>query len=184
MYDNRSVAAYIAFLRAINLGSRRVKMDRLREVFTELGFDDVRTYIASGNVFFESPSRSKTALTKQIEQRLAAEFGFAIPTMVRTVAEVEKAIARDSFRDVKVDEDTRLAVLFADSRIPKHTLPITSSKGDLTVVDATATELFVVMRIIGGRVPNPDSSLKKLLGVETTARFAHTLNKIVAAAKG
>lgn len=178
------MASYIAFLRAINLGSsRRVKMDRLREVFVDLGFDNVRTYIASGNVFFDSPSRSKAELTAKIEKRLEAEFGFAIPTMVRTIAEVEKAIARNSFRDVSVDKDTRLVVLFADGPVPKRALPIESPKGDITIVDATNSEIFVVMRIIGGRVPNPATSLKKEYGVETTARFAHTLEKIVAAAK-
>jgi len=178
-----TVATYIAFLRAINLGStRRVKMDRLREVFTELGFDNVRTYIASGNVFFESASRSKADLTKKIEARLVAEFGFEIPTMLRTIAEVEKAVARNSFRDVTVDDDTRLVVLFADGPVADLALPVASPNGALTVVDANGSELFVVMRIIDGRVPNPATWVKKTFLVETTARFAHTLEKIVAAA--
>ena len=178
------MASYIAFLRAINLGaSRRVKMERLRAALVDLGYDNVRTYIASGNVFFDSPSRSKAALVKQIEARLEAEFGFAIPAMVRTVAEIEKTVARDSFKDIVLDKDTRFVVLFADGKVPTLKLPKESQKGDVTIVDATSSELFVVIRIIGGRVPNPGPAIKKELGVETTARFAHTLEKILAAAK-
>lgn len=61
---------YVAFLRAINVGGRTVKMDRLREIFESLGLGDVETFIASGNVIFRSRSTKPQALEKKIERSL------------------------------------------------------------------------------------------------------------------
>jgi len=57
---------FIAFLRAINVGGHVVKMDQLRRFFEALGFANVETFIASGNVIFESKSKDPAALQRQI----------------------------------------------------------------------------------------------------------------------
>jgi uncharacterized protein (DUF1697 family) len=84
---------YIALLRGVNVGGRTVKMDKLRAVLTALGFDDVETLIASGNVLFRSPSRSDAALEKKIEAAIEKAFGFAVKTMVRSAAEMQRIAA-------------------------------------------------------------------------------------------
>ena len=67
----------IAFLRAINVGGHTVKMDRLRTLFEELGYANVATYIASGNVIFEMPRMSTQTLEAQIEHHLQQALGYA-----------------------------------------------------------------------------------------------------------
>ena len=62
----------VAFLRAINVGGHIVKMDQLRKLFAELGFANVETFIARGNVLFDSSSKSGPALEKKIEKHLKA----------------------------------------------------------------------------------------------------------------
>ena len=84
---------YIAFLRAINVGGRVVTMSRLREVFVGLGFRGVDTFIASGNVVFESRVADPAALERRIERALGAALGYEVATFVRTPAQVA-AIAR------------------------------------------------------------------------------------------
>lgn len=79
---------YVAFLRGINLGNRRIKMDRLRELFTELEFGCVETFIASGNVLFESGAADGRKLEKRIEDHLRRSLGYEVDTFVRTRAEV------------------------------------------------------------------------------------------------
>ena len=79
---------YIAFLRGINLGNRRLKMDDLRARFEELKFADVSTFIASGNVIFASKVADRRKLEKQIQDHLLASFGYGVDTFVRTRAEV------------------------------------------------------------------------------------------------
>ena len=84
---------YVAFLRAVNVGKRQVKMDRLRALFESMGFGDVETFIASGNVIFTSPEADARALERRIERELEKALGFAVETFIRTPAELD-AIAK------------------------------------------------------------------------------------------
>jgi uncharacterized protein (DUF1697 family) len=80
---------YVAFLRAINVGKRTVKMDPLRAIFQEMGFDDVETFIASGNVIFTAPSQDTRALEQRIEAGLKKALGYEVETFLRTPAELD-----------------------------------------------------------------------------------------------
>lgn len=80
----------IAFLRAVNVGGRVVKMDRLRRVFEGLGLANVETFIASGNVIFNGEGGAPDGLGTLIETALLAELGFAVEAFVRTDAEVDR----------------------------------------------------------------------------------------------
>ena len=90
---------YVALLRAINVGKRIVKMDRLRAEFEAIGFQNVETLIASGNVFFDSPSKSAAALEKRIEAQLLESLGYEVDTYVRTPAELAAVCAIQPFAD-------------------------------------------------------------------------------------
>lgn len=79
---------YIAFLRAINVGGHNVKMDHLRALFESLGFARVETFIASGNVLFESPSADLPALEARIEPGLRAALGYEVASFIRTPTEL------------------------------------------------------------------------------------------------
>ena len=81
---------YIAFLRGINLGGHNVKMDRLRVLFEELGLGDVTTFIASGNVIFDSDERDADTLADRIEAHLAQALGYDVPTFLRTDVELAR----------------------------------------------------------------------------------------------
>jgi uncharacterized protein (DUF1697 family) len=79
---------YIAFLRAINVGGHTVKMDVLRQPFEALGLAGVETFIASGNVVFETAAKTPRTLEKKIEQRLREALGYEVVTFIRTAAEL------------------------------------------------------------------------------------------------
>jgi len=81
---------YVAFLRAINVGGRFVKMAALAEHFRALGHGDVQTYINSGNVVFRSASRNAAALAAAIGQGLSPRLGFETHAFVRSVAQVHE----------------------------------------------------------------------------------------------
>jgi uncharacterized protein (DUF1697 family) len=78
------VPSYIAFLRGINVGGHRVKMDRLRGLFREMGFEGVSTVVASGNVLFEADSDDIGSLRQTIEGGLESALGYAVETFLRT----------------------------------------------------------------------------------------------------
>lgn len=87
----------VAFLRAINVGGRTVRMEELRRLFEELGLARVETFIASGNVAFESRSSNEAALAKRIEKQLAAGLGFEVDTFLRTDREVAQIAPQRPF---------------------------------------------------------------------------------------
>lgn len=129
---------YVAFLRGINLGKRRVKMDHLRDLFGEMGFTAVSTYIASGNVLFSSSSRSRSKLEALIEKELESALGYTVPTLVRTQADV-----------IRVVEDAPLGDLFNDGEKPSTQItffkqPIESELGQTFASLRTPTDAFAV----------------------------------------
>jgi uncharacterized protein (DUF1697 family) len=178
---------YIAFLRAVNVGKRKVPMAELRELLTGLGLDGVRTYIQTGNAFFQAPARaSRAKLTRRLEEAIEERFGFAVPTVVRTVDEVQAALDADPFADVTVTDDTRLALVFLTGPVPKGTtFPVVSPKGDFTILGLSdAGDAYLVDESrASGRPGNPGKFFEDALGAQGTARFWHTTAKIVAAAR-
>lgn len=92
-----SAQRYVALLRAINVGGHTVTMAQLRALFEELGFANVSTYIASGNVIFESAEAADEALEAQIERHLQQALGYEVTTFVRSVAELAAIAAYAPF---------------------------------------------------------------------------------------
>jgi uncharacterized protein (DUF1697 family) len=90
---------YAAFLRGINVGGTRIKKEALCEPFSALGFEDVTTFRASGNVLFEAPRSSAAKLAAQIEKRLADDLGFTrAVTFIRTGAEMRALAETQPFK--------------------------------------------------------------------------------------
>ena len=88
---------YVAFLRGMNLGKRRIKNDELRAEFEALGFEEVATFRASGNVIFAAAKKSEGALAKEIDGGLGEALGYVVPVFLRTDAEVAAIAAREPF---------------------------------------------------------------------------------------
>jgi uncharacterized protein (DUF1697 family) len=93
----------IAFLRAINVGGRYVKMDQLRAPFVELGFTDVSTFIASGNVIFVTAEALGPELEQRIEAALRQALGYEVATFLRTPAELAAIAAYRPFPAADLD---------------------------------------------------------------------------------
>ena len=88
---------YVAFLRGINLGKRRPPMSELKRLFEELGFTNVATFIARGNVLFETKSHDGTILEFRIEAHLEKSLGYGVATFIRSEAEVKAVLAYPAF---------------------------------------------------------------------------------------
>lgn len=123
-------------------------------------------------------------LTASIERHLAAALGYAVPTFLRTIAEVEQAIKRDPFRGIEVTPDTRLLVTFIPQALPDTlVLPHASPRGDYEVLSATHGEVFSVLRRIVDRPIDPVRFIERTCKMMSTSRFYSTLVKILEAAK-
>ncbi len=89
---------HVAFLRGMNLGGRRIKNEELQQHFEEMGFEEVATFRASGNVIFAMPKReAEGRLAQRIEAELGERLGYAVPVFLRTIEEVAAIAAREPF---------------------------------------------------------------------------------------
>jgi uncharacterized protein (DUF1697 family) len=175
---------YIAFLRGMNVPGRSVKMEYLRSLFTDMGFDSVRSYIQSGNVFFEADKTDRAVLSAQIGDHLRETLGYEVAVCLRTVPELEALIALDPFKDVTVTHDMRCCVVFTTERIdPDLALPLISPKKDMEIISSTACDAFVVWYLINGKAPAAKGFQERALGRDATTRYFHTVVKILDAAK-
>jgi uncharacterized protein (DUF1697 family) len=102
---------YAAFLRAINVGKRRVAMADLRRHLESLGFDEPRTLLASGNAAFHAPSRSAAAVERTLETGLAERLGFHSDAFVRNTAELDAILAHAPFGAIPAGVTVHIALL-------------------------------------------------------------------------
>jgi uncharacterized protein (DUF1697 family) len=160
----------------MNVGGHRVTMDRLRAEFEALGFDDVSTFIASGNVLF-STTGSRRSLESTIEARVTEQLGYDVPTFVRTASEVRKASALEPYGTI-ADGDTH-HILFlrkAPSASAKRATEALSNDQDRFEVHGT--ELH--WRIHGGLTDSSvkSSVLAKALEQPSTSPNTKSLRKL------
>jgi len=100
------MAVFLAFLRGINVGSNnRIRMADLRNIFQDLGFTDVQTYIQSGNVIFRSAIEDGQQIILQLEQAIETAFGFRASVVLRTAAEIAAIVSEASKVSVKIAKD-------------------------------------------------------------------------------
>jgi uncharacterized protein (DUF1697 family) len=136
------MAVFIALLRGINVGTtKRMAMPRLREVLEDAGFGDVQTYVQSGNVVIRTTD-SAAKVRERIERVIRDEWGFDVPVIVRTRAQLQQVHAANPLATVAT-EPKRYQVIFLDSK------PKASAFGDLddsgwgdALFELAGTELY------------------------------------------
>ena len=175
---------YIALLRGINVGGNKlIKMEALAAAFTAAGFRKVKTYIASGNVIFESRASDRDALTKKIEKMLTANFGHEIAVALFTLAELKDLTSINRFARIKPSKDVMLCVTLFNQPVPPE-LPRESKAERLKVVALHDRAAFIVAR----RKPTgwfgyPNNWIEREFGVTGTTRGWSSLQKIAVAAE-
>jgi uncharacterized protein (DUF1697 family) len=102
----------VAFLRAINIGGHIVRMEELRRVFEDMGLSSVETFIASGNVVFDTRARNMRALEATISRTLRKALGYDVATFVRTTAELAEVAAHEPFDVESVKSAPTFCVAF------------------------------------------------------------------------
>src|SRR4051795_13619494 len=114
------MARFVALLRGINVGGhRKVPMARLREVLEAAGFEDVATYVQSGNVVLTAPARRAAArVGRDIEAAIEAGFGFPVDVVVRTRDAHGELVAEDPLGEVATDPSRRIVVFLAGDLDP------------------------------------------------------------------
>ena len=184
MPEEKKYHQYAAFLRGINVGGNTViKMEALRKEFESLDFRNVKTVLASGNVFFETPvEKTSLGLSQEISQKLKVTLGREILVIVRPIDELRAFEARQPFDGIEVTPGIRLFVTFirehpvgrnnSASTLPPGIRIISASDGIVCSVLEEQPGIDTVMLM---------AALEKEYGREVTTRTWKTLEKLLKA---
>ncbi len=163
------------------IGHRPVKMDAVHNVFEQLGYQNVKTLGASGNVLFETSEGNQSALVKHIEEKLEQAFGSSIRVVVRTLSELQTLVESDPFEGIPGTRYTKLLITFLSER-PKNTvtIPYTSPANDYKIVRVLHKEICSVALLSPTRQSTGLLSfLEKEFGRDITTRNWSTITRLV-----
>jgi uncharacterized protein (DUF1697 family) len=173
------MSRYVALLRAINVGGHNVKMDELRRQFERLGFSNVETFIASGNVLFDTKSSSPAVIEQKIEAGLRKALGYEVATMVRSGEEMARIAKHQPFPRARVDSAVTFNVGFLsaplDAAAKKTLLALQTDHDDLHTRDR---EVFWLCQTRMSESALFKISFEKKLGCRMTVRNLTTVTKL------
>jgi uncharacterized protein (DUF1697 family) len=170
---------YIAFLRAINVGGRVVKMDRLRELLESIPLTKVETFIASGNVIFETRATDTRALEQRIKKHLHKSLGYEVETYVRSSAELLRIADHQPFDDVAPGHSLLIGFL-ADAPSAAACAAVAALRTNVDEFSLNGREIYWWCRTRLNETQVTGPRLAKALGMQTTFRNVTTVRRLVA----
>lgn len=172
---------YFAFLRAINVGGHLVKMDRLRRVFESMGFSNVETFIASGNVIFDTAARSAETLESRIEQQLRKELGYDVATFVRTKAELIAIANYEAFSPSELATAHALDIVFLRKPLDERSrVGVIGLRTEIDDLKSCGREIYWLRRGTHSESTISNAAFGKVIGGPATVRSSNTVKRLMA----
>jgi uncharacterized protein (DUF1697 family) len=171
----------IALLRGVNVGgNNKVPMARLRELLHELGYEDVRTHLQSGNAVFTATATPPEQAAAEIEAQLARHLGLAVRVLVRTTEELARAVAANPLSEA-VSEPSRLLVIFLSAAPdPELLRQLDPADFEPELYGVGEREIYVWCPEGLRTIKLSYSFWEKRLGVTATGRNWNTVTKLLA----
>jgi uncharacterized protein (DUF1697 family) len=182
MVKKTAMTRYIAFLRGINVGGHRVKMDHLRSLFEALKFADVSTFIASGNVIFATREADAAAVERRIEGHLHRSLGYAVATFLRTPEELAAVAAHRPFaaEDIEAVGDSLYVAFLRDTPDEAAGEKLLSFRTPVDEFELVGRELYWRCR---GKMTDSQvnwNQVAKAVPMASTVRNVTTVRKLAA----
>lgn len=165
---------YVAFLRAINVGGRRVSNDRLREVFAAIGFADVDTYLASGNVVFSGDGAASECASR-IEAGLGDALGYEVPTFVRKLEDLTDILDAMTFAEALGHK--RYVMFLRRPLSDEQSEALAELSNDVDHFSTTSSTINWDRNLDAGESMTT-GEVETALGVQTTRRTLRTIERI------
>lgn len=173
---------YIALLRAINVGGHLVKMDRLRTLFEAMNLENVETFIASGNVIFDSRTNNSAALATKIEKQLHAALGYPVATFLRNTEELRSIAGYEPFGNAAAAPDVHAVYVgfMASEPDPTSQAKLLSCNSKHEEFHVSGREVYWLSRASFSESKFSGAQLEKVLGRAVTLRNSTTVRKLAA----
>jgi uncharacterized protein (DUF1697 family) len=168
----------VALLRAVNVGGRKLPMAGLRALCADLGWEDVATYIQSGNVVFTAPGKAG-AIEAILEKAIEKQFGLDVPVIVRSKAEWGEYPRLNPFPQAAKDEPNKLHILLSKRPLAKDAAEAIQSRaraGEL--VKQAGDALWIHYPEGAGTSKLTPSLIDRAIGSAGTARNFNTVMKL------
>ena len=174
------MTTHISLLRGINVsGHRVIKMDALKKMCSDLSFSDVQTYLQSGNIIFRSEQKNSEEISKFIKFSIEKVFGYDVPVITLTLAELELTINTNPFLKNKSKDPSFFYVTFLSHSPTKHNVELLTridAKNDRYEIIDKAVYLYCPGSYGNSKLTN--SFLENKLKVTATTRNWKTINEI------
>lgn len=170
--------SYIALLRGINVGGhKKIFMADLKILFEKLGFQDVQTYIQSGNVIFQTDDGNKTLMERKIKHQLLDDFGYDVTVLVKTPSEIRSILNNCPF-DKNKKENSYFTLLHSTPKAESIELTnkISYPNEEFLITNSC---IYFYSSVGYGNVKFNNNLFEKKLGVSSTSRNFRTLNKLL-----
>jgi uncharacterized protein (DUF1697 family) len=170
---------YVALLRGINVGGKNmIKMEGLRALFESLGFENVTSYINSGNLGFDSSAMSDAILAAMIHDAIEKELGLDISVMVRSSAEIAEIISNNPYEG-QFDNDKDVHVFFlAQELSDDHKVSLLEKNSDTEMIAVNGRTVYYLLRISIIDSILGKGFIDKKLKIGATARNWRTVKKL------
>ena len=171
----------VAFLRAINVGGRNVKMAELRQIFEDLGFRGVSTFIASGNVIFDSAGDAGAGLEDKIEKGLREALGYEVATFLRTEEEVRAIAGYKSFSAQELAEAQALSVGLLKGPLDSgQRAALAAMANEIDDFHLHGREVYWRCRVKQSESKFSNAAFERALGATSTFRTIRTFERLAA----
>ncbi|MEP7293800.1 MAG: DUF1697 domain-containing protein [Chloroflexota bacterium] len=171
---------YAAFLRGIAPTNPNMRNAKLREVFEQLGLENVQTVITSGNVLFESASQDSPKLEAMIEQALPEQLGFQSSSFILSHAELQKVAEHNVFKAEKESKNVRLIVAFTRNPVgEKGETPQRADAEGFGILGVYDRAIYCRVDLTAAKTPQLMRWLDKEFSKELTTRTWNTVERIL-----
>jgi len=172
---------HLALLRGINVsGHNMIKMDVLKTILENSGFQNVETYVQSGNVFLETEDENPQSVGFAIKQEIAKHLGFDVPVIVISKADLEKCLTNNPFFKEKEVDTKKLYVAFISKELNNsalNELKISQFKPDEAFIEGS--RIYMKLETGAGNTKLTQKYIEKKLNVTATSRNWNTVNKLM-----
>jgi len=154
-------------------------MSYLRQLFESLGFSGVETFIASGNVIFDTPGTDTKILETQIENRLQDALGFEVATFIRTDRELAEIANYQPFQQSDLETAVALNIAFLVDPLDEESVEkLMRLRTDIDEFKVNHREIFWLCRRKQSQSSFSNAVLEKTLGIKSTIRGIETVRKM------
>lgn len=172
---------HLALLRGINVsGHNMIKMEVLKSTLENIGFQNIRTYIQSGNVFLDSNEESPAKIAFIIKQEIYKVFGFDVPIIVISKSDLEACFSNCNFLKETEIDTKKLYVAFVSKELkPENINDLKMSQFKPDEVQIDCTRIFIKYHIGAGKTKLDQKYIEKKLNLIATIRNWNTVTQLL-----